>query len=103
MPTDAPTIAADLLGVIRAGMTVSLKAGLLGGGSLPHDGIQVVRIGSWRVRFHLDVGTLDYLDGATAPDGRTWGYRDVGGILRELDASERRAVGAWLDRVEAWH
>ncbi|MGU3545762.1 DUF7693 family protein [Methylobacterium sp. A52T] len=95
--------ATEVLGIIRAGVTGSFEAGLLGGGSLPHDGIQVVRVGDWRIRFHLDAGSLDYVHSATSPDGRTWGYRDVGGILRSLDAGERRAVGAWLDSMEPWH
>ena len=83
-------------------MAGSVKCGLLSGGSLPYHGTQAVRIGSWRVLFHLDAGALDHLDGATAPDGRMWSYRDLAGCLRGLDAGERRAVGAWLDSVEPW-
>lgn len=92
--------ATDVLEIIRAAVAGSLKAGLVGGGSLPYDGIQALRIGDWSVRVHIDAGSLDYIDGATAPDGRAWGYREVGGILRGMEAGERRAVQAWLDDVE---
>lgn len=89
-----------VLEIIRSAVAGSMKAGLVGGGSPPYDGIQAVRIGDWRIRVHLDAGSLDYVDGATAPDGRVWGYREVGGILRKLDVGERRAVQAWL---AAWN
>ncbi len=92
-----------VLALVRRAMAGDGRVGLVGGGSLPYDGTQTVRIGDWTIDLWMDAGCLDYIQGMGAPDGRRWGYGSVGDALRALDAGEAKAVEDWVDGIEPWH
>lgn len=91
------------LALLRRAMSGDGRVGLVGGGSLPYDGIQTVRIGHWRIELWMDAGSLDYVHGIEAPDGRRWKYDSVGQALSALSPKEAEAANAWLRTVEPWH